>query len=120
MSQHLISANKVRRLSVLWTTTIVNKSQLAYCVRISRGTARKYIVAFERSALTGNDIERLSNAELLVALLQRSSPRTELTRSDRYNALATQLESIHTRLNAEPLSFIYFWSDYTAPAPTQY
>jgi len=57
MSQHLISANKVRRLIVLWTTTIVNKSQLADCIRISRGTARKYIVAFERSALTGNDIE---------------------------------------------------------------
>ena len=120
MSQHLISANKVRRLIVLWTTTIVNKSQLADCVRISRGTARKYIVAFERSALTGNDIERLSNAELLVALLQRSSPRTELTRSDRYNALATQLESIHTRLKAEPLSLIDVWSEYAATAPTPY
>ncbi len=120
MSQHLISANKVRRLIVPWTTTIVNKCQLADCVRISRGTARKYIVAFERSALTGNDIERLSNAELLVALLQRSSPRTELTRSDRYNALAIQLESIHTRLKAEPLSLIDVWREYAATAPTPY
>jgi hypothetical protein len=105
MSQHWISANKVRRLIVLWASTIVNKSQLADCLRISRGTARKYIVAFERSGLTGNDIERLSDAELLVALPQRSNPRTELTRSDRYNALAIQLESIHTRLKAEPLCF---------------
>src|SRR6267142_515229 len=120
MSQHLISANKVRRLIVLWTSTIVNKSQLADCLRISRGTARKYIVAFERSALTGNDIERLSNAELLVALLQRSSPRTELTRSDRYNALAIQLESIHTRLKTEPSSLIDVWSEYAATAPTPY
>jgi len=120
MSQHLISANKVRRLIVLWTSTIVNKSQLADCLRISRGTARKYIVAFERSALTGNDIERLSDAELLVALLERSSPRTELTRSDRYNALAIQLESIHTRLKAEPLSLIDVWSEYAATAPTPY
>jgi transposase len=120
MSQHWISANKVRRLIVLWSSTIVNKSQLADCLRISRGTARKYIVAFERSALTGNDIERLSDAELLVALLQRSSPRTELTRSDRYNALAIQLESIHTRLKAAPLSLIDVWSEYAATAPTPY
>jgi len=120
MSQHLISANKVRRLIVLWTSTIVNKSQLADCLRISRGTARKYIVAFERSALTGNDIERLSDAELLVALLQRSSPRTELTRSDRYNALAIQLESIHTRLKTEPSSLIDVWSEHAATAPTPY
>jgi hypothetical protein len=65
---------------------------------------------FERSALMGNEIERLSNAELLVALLQRSSSRTEPTRSDRYNALARQLESIHTRLTAEPISLIDGWS----------
>jgi transposase len=120
VSQHLLSANKVRRLIVLWVSTLFNKSQLAERLRISRGTARKYITAFERSALMGNEIERLSNAELLVALLQRSSPRTEPTRSDRYNALARQLESIHTRLTAEPISLIDVWSEYAAIASTPY
>jgi len=38
------------------------------------------------------------------------SQRTEPIRSDRYNALARQLESIHTRLTAEPISLIDGWS----------
>jgi hypothetical protein len=67
VSQHSLSANKVCRLIVLWASTIFNKSQLAERLRLSRGTARKYITDFERSALMGNEIERLSNAELLVA-----------------------------------------------------
>jgi hypothetical protein len=120
VSQHLISANKVHRLIVLWASALFSKTQLADRLRISRGTAHKYIAAFERSALTSNEIERLSNAELLVALLQRSNPGTEPTRSDRYNALAGQLERIHTRLQAEPLSLIDVWIEYVAAASTPY
>jgi transposase len=120
VSQHLISANKVRRLIVLWASSIFSKTKLADRLRISRGTARKYIAAFERSALPGNEIERLSNAELSAALLKRSSPRTEPTRSDRYNVLARQLESIHTRLAAEQVSLIEVWSEYAATASIPY
>ena len=120
VSQHLLSANKLRNLIVLWASTLFSKTRLADRLKISRGTARKYIAAFEGSALTSNEIERLSNTELLVALLQRSNPRTDLTRSDRYIALAGQLERIHMRLQAEPLSLIDVWSEYAAAAATPY
>jgi transposase len=119
VSQHLISANKVRKLIVLWASTLFSKTQLADRLRISRGTAHKYIAAFEGSALTSDELERLSNAELLLALLRRS-PQTEPTRSGRYNALAGQLERIHSRMQAEPLSLIDVWSEYAAAAPTPY
>ena len=119
VSQHQISANKVRKLITLWASTLFCKTQLADRLRISRGTAHKYIAAFEGSALTSDKLERLSNAELLVALLRRS-PQTEPTRSDRYNALAGQLERVHSRMQAEPLSLIDVWSEYAAAAPTPY
>ncbi len=119
VSQLLISANKVRKLIVLWASTLFSKTQLADRLRISRGTAHKYIAAFEGSALTSDELERLSNAELLLALLRRS-PQTEPTRSGRYNALAAQLERIHSRMQAEPLSLIDVWSEYAAAAPTPY
>ena len=119
VSQHLISANKVRKLIVLWASTLFSKTQLADRLRISRGTAHKYIAAFEGSALTSDELERLSNAELLLALLRRS-PQTEPTRSGRYNALAAQLQRIHSRMQAEPLSLIDVWSEYAAAAPTPY
>ncbi len=119
VSQHLISANKVRKLIVLWASTLFSKTQLADRLRISRGTAHKYIAAFKGSALTSDELERLSNAELLLALLRRS-PQTEPTRSGRYNALAGQLERIHSRMQAEPLSLIDVWSEYAAAAPTPY
>jgi transposase len=119
VSLHLISANKVRKLIALWASTLFSKTQLADRLRISRGTAHKYIAAFEGSALTSDELERLSNAELLVALLRRS-PQTEPTRSGRYNALAGQLERIHSRMQAEPLSLIDVWREYAAAAPTPY
>ena len=59
MSQHLISAKKVRKLIVLWVSTLFTKTQLADRLSISRGTARKYIAAFEGTALTANEIELL-------------------------------------------------------------
>src|SRR2546430_5344072 len=75
VSQHLLSANKLRNLIVLWASTLFSKTRLADRLKISRGTARKYIAAFEGSALTSNEIERLSNTELLVALLRSEERR---------------------------------------------
>jgi len=97
-----------------------NKSHWLGALGSLGGTARKYITASKRSALMGNEIERLSNAELLVALLQRFESTHGTHTVSRYNALARQLESIHTRLTAEPISLIDVWSEYAAIASTPY
>ena len=57
MPQNPIPTQKVRQLLRLYLGENFNKSQTAKRLKIARTSARRYIEAFNRSALTLSDIE---------------------------------------------------------------
>src|ERR1700730_807876 len=107
MPQAPIPAQKIRQLLRLYHGENFNKSQTAKRLKIARTTARRYIEAFNRSALTLSDIEHLGRAQLAAKLFSGHGP----AQSDRKIQLLGRLASVHLRIENDGLSILDAWRE---------
>jgi transposase len=111
MPQNPIPIQKVRQLLRLYLGENFNKSQTATRLKIARTSARRYIEAFNRSALTLSDIEHLGRAQLVAQLFSNHGRPAQ---SDRKIQLLGRLASVHSRIENDGLSILDAWREAVA------
>ena len=110
-----IPSRKIMEIIALHTATTVSLRQLAKMFQISKSTVQKYLSAFSSSRLLLQDLAKLTDKDLHLAL-GCTSPRN----SARQQALLDQMPKIHKRLADERTNLRQIWLEYRASDPLAY
>ena len=86
-----IPSRKIKEIIALHTATAVSLRQLAQMFQISKSTVQKYLSAFSSSQLLLQDLAKLTDKDLHLALFGCTSPRNNA----RQQALLDQMPNIH-------------------------
>jgi transposase len=119
MPQNPLAAAKVKKLLHLCLSDAFNKSGTARELRISRGSASKYIKAFTRSELSLSDIAHVGSVEL-AKLLFPDRGQAWSGQSDRKLRLLGLFSSIHSKIAGGNLTILDAWREYAASQDPTY
>lgn len=113
-----ISMKKIKEIIRLGTTTDLSLRQISGAVKISRPVVTKYLLVFESSGLTYDDIKNMNDDDVYELFF--GDPQKLKDNNQRYALLSSKFEYLLQELKKKHVTIQKLWEEYIEEHPDGY